>query len=314
MLILGGPTASGKSYLANVIAKKYDGVIINADAMQVYREIPIITAQPTKEEQATIPHALYGVLSVHETCSATKWLAMAKDAIDTAHRAGKLPIVVGGTGLYLKTLMEGLSPIPDIAPEIRKHVRQQCRDMGNVAFHALLMSQDPIMAERLPVGDTQRIIRAMEVIEQTGKSLAEWQALPPTPLYSPDCFHTLFIHPEREILYRNCNARFISMTEQGALDEIEVLDALALDTGLPAMKALGVPELLSFLHGEYSQEEAITKAQQSTRHYAKRQVTWFRHQLKGATEIVFSTVDEAEEKLQFLLTHTQILPNLNSQS
>lgn len=297
ILILGGPTASGKSYLATVIAKKTGGVIINADAMQVYREIPILTAQPSKAEQAAIPHALYGFLPSSEPCSATKWLERAKMAIDQTHQAGKLPIVVGGTGLYIKTLMEGLSPIPDIAPLLRERMRKQCLELGNEAFYALLRQKDPDMAKRLHAGDTQRMVRAMEVLEQTGTSLAVWQAIPPVPLYDASCFKAFFIHPERATLYAQCDARFLTMLEQGALEEVKVLEALSLDATLPAMKALGVPELLAYTKGILTLEEAAAKAQQSTRNYAKRQVTWFKHQLNNAVEIPFDAIGEAEKAL-----------------
>lgn len=308
IIILGGPTASGKSHLATVIAKKFDGVIINADAMQVYREIPIITAQPTEEDKKNIPHRLYGALPASEPCSAVKWLGMAKEAIDWVHGQGKVPIIVGGTGLYIHTLLEGLSPIPDIVPKLREEIRSQCKELGNAAFHTLLQQKDPTMAGRLNAGDTQRMVRAMEVIEQTGVSLAEWQQMPPVKNYDSACFFPIFIHPIREKLYAQCDGRFLSMLEQGALEEVRALAELSLDPSLPAMKALGVPELLAHLEGKYTREEAITKAQQSTRNYAKRQVTWFKHQLKGALEIEFGGIEEAEDQLmqqvsQFLLTH-----------
>ncbi|MCD6034968.1 MAG: tRNA ((37)-N6)-dimethylallyltransferase MiaA [Rickettsiales bacterium] len=297
IVILGGPTASGKSSLGASLAKKTDAVIINADAMQVYAGIPIITAQPSAYEQQETPHALYGILPPEELCSVGRWLELAKAAIDAAHKAKRLPILVGGTGMYLYQLMHGLSSIPDITPDIREHARGLQREMGNAAFHEELKQRDPVMAERLPVGDTQRMIRAYEVILQTGESIAVWQEKPRHALYPPESFIPVFLHPERQQLYAQCDARFQKMLENGALEEVRALMALDLDPALPAVKALGVPELMAYLRGEYAQAEAIMNAQMGTRQYAKRQMTWFKNQMTEALEITTPDAEKIWERI-----------------
>ena len=307
IIVIGGPTASGKSHLATVIAKKHDGVIINGDSMQIYREIPIISAQPSEKERLDVPHALYGALPASESCSVAKWLKMVFPLIDKAHAESKSPVIVGGTGLYLKSLVYGISPIPDVDPEIRKKIMEQKESLGNQNFHEKLRTVDPVMAERLHPNDSQRMTRAMEVLEQTGVSLADWQKKPLIQRYNPESFKTFFVNPPREQLYQQCDARFLAMLENGALDEIRTLDALNLAPSLPSMKALGVPELLQFLHEKSSLDGAIAAAQQSTRNYAKRQVTWFNHQFNDASIVSYDSKEAAEEVIlselsQFLLT------------
>jgi tRNA dimethylallyltransferase len=282
IVVLAGATGSGKSRLAQWIAESTGGVIINADSQQMYRELRILTARPTPQEEARLPHRLYGSLPADEGCSAGRWLKLAGEAIDSAHEEGKLPIVVGGTGLYLRTLMEGISFIPDIQPHVRRRSLALYKQLGGEGFHAMLAERDPQMASRLRPGDRQRMMRAWDVMEQTGRSLAEWHREGKAPRYRRECFFSLRLDLPREELYARCDQRFALMMEQGALKEVEALLALNLAASLPLMRAVGVRELGAYLGGGMTLEEAIAKSQQATRNYAKRQLTWFRHQMKEA--------------------------------
>jgi tRNA dimethylallyltransferase len=278
VLIIGGPTASGKSGLALSLAEQLSGIVINGDSMQIYQGLPILTAQPPAEDFAKIPHRLYAVLPPEDACSAAKWRDLALGEINKAHAENKFPVIVGGTGFYLKTLLKGISPIPDIPHTFREKISARQKELGNPGFHQELEKIDPVMASRLHPFNTQRLIRAWEVLEATGKSLAEWQDIP--PVKAPDDLHflTVTLLPPRDKLYAACNARFEQMLKAGALEEVEQFKehcppAAALN------KALGYPELCAYLDGKISLEEATVTSQQSTRHYAKRQVTWFRHQI-----------------------------------
>jgi tRNA dimethylallyltransferase len=273
--IVCGPTASGKSARAIEIAQASGGVIINADAMQVYRELSVLTARPAPEDERRAPHLLYGVLSTTEACSAGRWLELAESAINKTIAEGRLPIVTGGTGLYLKALMEGLSAIPSVPEDARSQAAALWAQEGPAA----LRERDPHMEKRLRPTDKQRHIRALEILLATGKSLACWQLSERKPPYGSVAFGTELIEVEREELYRRCDARFLAMMEAGALEEARALHALKLSPGLPAMQAVGVPELIGYIEGRWSLDEAISRAQQATRNYAKRQVTWFKHQL-----------------------------------
>jgi tRNA dimethylallyltransferase len=295
IIIIGGPTASGKSTLALCIAQEMDAVIINADALQIYSRIPILSAQPSEEDKQKVEHQLYGVLTPEEHCSAGQWVTLARKVIDTAHQQGKTPIIVGGTGLYIKGLVEGLPAIPDIDPAVRSKVRTLHAEMGGEAFHGLLSASDPVMAARLHSGDSQRIMRAYEVLLQTGLSLATWQLQPPEQWYRPEQFKSWVIAPERTLLYRQCNERFGVMLERGAIDEVKALEDVAELS--PVRKAIGVKELGHYIKGDNTLEEAITTAQTATRHYAKRQMTWFRHQLKDKRVIEFEDINQAKEQL-----------------
>ena len=277
VLVVCGPTASGKSALAADVAAAFDGEVINADSMQVYRELSILTARPGTAETARAPHRLYGIASVTDPFSAGRWRELAVAAIRDAHAAGRLPVVCGGTGLYLKALMDGLSAIPDVPPAVRAAVRAQVAATGPEAAHAALVARDPAMAARLHPSDTQRIARALEVLEATGQSLAGWQeTVAETP--DPDWrFATILLLPPREALHAAIAARFARMIEAGALDEVRRLDGL--DPALPALKAVGVPALRRHLAGELDRETAVEYAQRATRQYAKRQETWFRYQI-----------------------------------
>ena len=290
-LVIAGPTASGKSGLALRLAAEFDGVVINADSMQVYASLPILTAQPSAADQAVAPHRLYGVLPPSEVCSAARWRDLAAAEMEAAWTAGKLPMVVGGTGLYIRSLMQGLSPIPDVPDEVRTTVRRLLAELGNAAFHAHLMGRDRAMAERLNPGDSQRMVRALEVLEATGRSLADWQAEPLEGGVAAR-WHSIALLPERDRLYAACDSRFQSMVAAGALDEVRAVTALGLDPSLPAMKVLGLRELAAHVAGETTLEEAIAAACQATRNYAKRQRTWFRHQL-NASELVSEQLSES---------------------
>jgi tRNA dimethylallyltransferase len=285
IIILSGPTASGKSALALVIARAVYAVIINCDSKQLYAEIPIITAQPTLEEKAQVPHDLYGVISAAEDCSVGRWVDMAKIAIDKVHEQGKVPLLVGGTGMYVKSLTEGIAQIPDIDDAIRRQARDLVQEKGAAYVHEILQKDDPAMAARLKNNDSQRITRAYEVLKQTGKSLSWWQEQPNKLVYPPENFLKFFLSPPRETVYANCNTRFLKMMEAGVMQEIEALDAMRLNPELPSMKAHGVPELLAYLHGTMTLEAAIDQAQKNTRHYIKRQFTWFRHQMKDTVVV-----------------------------
>jgi tRNA dimethylallyltransferase len=281
IIVIGGPTASGKSAIALELARELNGAVINADSMQVYAELPILTAQPDAADRAAVPHRLYGVLSAAEVCSAGRWAEMAWAAVDEAMRAGLQPIVVGGTGLYIQALMRGLSPVPEIPTEIRREARQLLGQLGPEAFHARLAGRDPAGAARLRPTDPQRLARAWEVLEATGRSLADWQA-EGSPVRQDVEFLPFVLNPDREALYEAIDRRFAQMVQGGALDEAEALSRMELPAQAPALKALGVQELLSHLAGETDLPAAIAAGQQSSRRYAKRQLTWFRNQLKIA--------------------------------
>ncbi|HIJ39071.1 MAG TPA: tRNA (adenosine(37)-N6)-dimethylallyltransferase MiaA [Rhodospirillaceae bacterium] len=280
-VVIGGPTASGKSALALAVAREFDGVILNADSMQVYKTLPILTNQPEAQDQALVPHRLYGLLEPTDVCSAGRWQSLAVEACEAVWQAGQLPVVVGGTGLYIKALTEGLSPIPEIAEAVRRATRALFSQLGNQAFHAALAERDPVMAARLDPGNSQRLMRAWEVLDATGRSLAEWQAQPAQPPVKAD-FLSITLVPPAGQLYPACDARFLTMLRQGALDEVRFLQSLALPAGLPILKALGVSELGRHLAGEIDLARATSLAQQATRNYAKRQGTWFRHQMPSA--------------------------------
>lgn len=286
IIVLAGPTASGKSALALEIAEKTGAVIINADAMQVYRELRILTARPSPQDEARAAHKLYGFLPVHDACSAGKWQRWAKMEIDWALSQGKPALVVGGTGLYLKALMEGIAEIPDVSPAIRAQAASDREAMGAQAFHERLCHVDPVLGAKLKPSDSQRCLRAYEVWLETAKSLSWWQEQGASPVYPADKFSVFSVLIERDELYRRCDARFLAMLEQGVLDEVKALIEMNLSPDLPAMRAVGVPELAAYLRGEMRLEQSVASAQQATRNYAKRQLTWIRHQLAQAQKMV----------------------------
>lgn len=278
-VLIAGPTASGKSALALDLARAHHGVVINTDSMQLYRDLRIITARPTPEEEAQVPHRLYGHVDAAVNCSAGMWVADAERVLVDARSEGHLPIFVGGSGLYFKALTRGLSAVPLIPAEVREAVRARLDRDGPEALHEELRKRDPVAAERLKPRDRSRIARALEVIEATGCSLIDWHRQGMPPLLPPDQVTAVFLAPEREALYARINARFGTMLANGALEEVRRLANRGLDPLLPAMKAHGVPALIRHLVGELSLEEAAAIGQLDTRRYAKRQFTWFRHQL-----------------------------------
>jgi tRNA dimethylallyltransferase len=279
ILVFTGPTASGKSSLALKTAEQFHGAVINCDSMQVYRELRVITARPSAQEENMMPHYLYGVMSAAERCSVGRWLELAVTAIDDVRKAGRLPVIVGGTGMYLKALMEGLAPIPDVPEEAVRAAETVYQDLGGEAFRSQLAAIDSEAANKLPAGDRQRLVRAWAVVEATGRTLGEWQrSVPKTPAVDGE-FQVVLMCPERDVLYRRCDARFLQMINSGALEEVRSILDMKLPSELPAMRALGVPELIQFLTDNLTLEEATSKAQQATRNFAKRQLTWFRHQI-----------------------------------
>jgi tRNA dimethylallyltransferase len=278
--VLYGPTASGKSALAVALAERLGGVVINADSLQLYAELSVLTARPEPALLACAPHRLFGVLPAAEPSSAPWWRTAALEEIAAADTAGRYAIVTGGTGLYLKALMEGLSPVPPADADARAKATALYDTLGGEAFRAALAERDPAAATRLKSGDRQRLIRAWEVVEATGTPLSDWQALPREPGHGLR-FRLIGLMPERAELYRRIDHRFETMLAQGALQEAARFEALGLPATLPANRALGLKELRSHLKGEITLVEATRQAQQATRNYAKRQVTWFRHQLPG---------------------------------
>ncbi len=279
VVIIAGPTASGKSAMAIDVACEFSGVIINADSMQVYCKLDVLTARPPERDLAAAPHRLYGILDPDDPCSVGRWLDLAVKEIKAAWADGNLPLVVGGTGMYLKALLEGLAPIPDVPGEVREKATALHVELGGEAFREKLAELDAQAAARLPAGDTQRLIRAYEVALATGRPLSDWQKEHPSepPLNSP--IASIVLTPDRDVLYDGVNRRFDWMMENGALDEVRGLEKLGLDPSLPAMKAVGVPELLRALSGECDMETAMEDAKRATRQFAKRQMTWLRNQL-----------------------------------
>lgn len=277
VILIAGPTATGKSALALELAVALQGTIINADSLQTYRDLRILSARPDDSAMARVPHRLYGYLDAAERGSVGRWRALAVPEIAAAHAAGRLPIVVGGTGLYLHALQHGLAAVPPIPAAIRAEAAELYQTLGGAAFRERLSALDPAGAARLLPGDRQRLMRTFEVVRATGVPLGEWQARPAAT--SPYRFASVLLAPPREALYAACDARLRAMIEEGALKEAAALGARGLDPELPAMKAVGLLELLRHLHGEITLGEAVVAAQRATRRYAKRQMTWFRHQM-----------------------------------
>ena len=279
-ILIAGPTASGKSALALDLARATGGVILNADSMQVYRELRILSARPDAQEEALAPHRLYGHVAASERYSVARWREDARIELEAAWRDGQLPIVVGGTGLYFKALTEGLSSIPPIPAELRAATEARADSEGVPALHQALAKLDPESAARLAPHDRTRVVRALEVVEATGRTIGAWQReTGAPPLVDAATVRRIVIEPERATLYERIGARFDAMVERGGLAEAEALIALGLDPALPAMKAIGIREFGAHLAGELPLDEAIERAKMETRRYAKRQGTWFRNQM-----------------------------------
>lgn len=274
LALIAGPTASGKSALALALAERTGGIVINADSAQVYRDLAIVSARPSAADEAQAPHRLYGYRDGAEACSSADWAEDAKSEIATAHAEGRMPILAGGTGLYIRTLLDGIAPVPEIDPEIRAEVRA----LAVANAFAALQHEDPEAAARLRPSDTTRIARALEVVRSTGRPLAAWQEERVGGIADSIDLRPLILLGPRDWLYVRCDARFETMMSDDGLAEVEALLARNLSPDLPVMRAIGVRDIAAFLRGETTREEALAAGRQATRNYAKRQYTWFRHQ------------------------------------
>ncbi|CDO36374.1 tRNA (adenosine(37)-N6)-dimethylallyltransferase MiaA [Novosphingobium sp. KN65.2] len=279
LALIAGPTASGKSDCAVMLAQELERhgrrcVVVNADSSQVYADLQVLSARPTPEEMGGIEHRLFGDWDGAQSCSAADWADAARRTISQIHADGALPILVGGTGLYIRTLLEGIAPVPAIEPGIREAVRA----LPVEDAYAALRQEDPERAARLAPADAARIARALEVVRSSGKTLAQWQTETTGGIADTVTVFPAILLPERQALYRRCDLRFERMIERGALAEVEALLARDLDPTLPVMRAIGVPELAGVVRGEWTLGEATARGSQATRNYAKRQFTWLRHQ------------------------------------
>lgn len=297
VVLIAGPTASGKSAMAIAIARALNGVVINADSMQVYRDLRIISARPSPEEEASVPHRLFGMIDGATNFSVGAYVDEVRVVLAEIAEQGRLPVLVGGTGLYFKALTEGLSQIPAVSEAVREMVRARCDGRGTEELHQDLQAVDPVMAGRLRPSDRLRIMRALEVQVQTGQSLSFFQGQrQPGPLDGLPLIR-LFLTPERDLIRARIDSRFLAMMEAGVLDEVAALRGRHLDPMLPVMRAHGVPGLIAHLDGALSLDEAIAKGQADTRAYAKRQMTWFRHQMAGWTAVDLSDVEAATSRI-----------------
>jgi tRNA dimethylallyltransferase len=276
--LIAGPTASGKSALALALARRRGGVVINADSAQVYKDLRVITARPSEEDEACAPHRLYGCRNAAEPCSAAAWAADAKREIAAAHGNGLLPILAGGTGMYIRTLLDGIAPVPEIEARVRSHVRS----LPVAHAHAALEKEDPQAAARLRPSDTTRVARALEVVRSTGRPLAEWQKEKVGGIAAEIAPVPLILLPPRDWIYERCDARFEKMLCEEGLAEVRSLMTRSLDPALPAMRAIGVAEIAAYLRGETTRERALELGRAATRQYAKRQYTWFSRQPPAA--------------------------------
>ncbi len=283
-ILITGPTASGKSALALELARRHGGAVVNADSMQVYDTLRLLTARPSEDEMEGIPHHLYGHVPAGAAYSTGDWLREVSELLQRLKAEGTLPVIVGGTGLYFKALTGGLSDMPPVPAEIREDLRRRLAEEGTAALYALLERDDPTTAAKLNPQDGQRILRALEVVAATGRSISEFQGKAGPMIVDPGRARKLVVLPERDILYSRIDRRFSTMLESGAVEEVEALLALDLPSEMPVMKAIGVSQIAAMLKGEMSREEVIEKASAATRQYAKRQMTWFRNQMDESWE------------------------------
>ena len=280
LIIIAGPTAGGKSALAMKFAERLNIEIVNADSMQIYKDLPILTAMPSAMEQHQVPHHGYGILDGAERCSMGRWLALTKDFVASIRARGNIPVLVGGTGLYIKSALEGIAPIPDIAPEYRQEATSLWQKLGGQAFRQLLEKYDALLAARLEDGDKQRLIRGMEVVLATGMPLSTWQEKPKKGKILGTHIK-IAIMPPRTKLYDVINNRYSRMLAEGGIEEARRFAERNLPSDLPLMKAVGLPPLLRYFTGEIDRDKAIELACRDSRRYAKRQLTWFKHQFQG---------------------------------
>ncbi len=278
-ILITGPTASGKSALALELAARHNGVVLNADSMQVYQPLRVLTARPDISEMGGVEHRLYGHVAGDRLYSTGDWLHEINTEIDKVRQEGKLPVIIGGTGLYFRALTGGLSDMPAIADAIRQKWRSRLAEEGAPALHAQLASIDPSAANSLRPGDGQRIVRALEVMEASGRSIREFQTAKGRAIIDEADARKIIVLPDRAVLHERINRRFAAMLKGGAVDEVENLLAQKLAPEMPVMKAIGVAQIAQMLAGNLSKDEVIAKASAATRQYAKRQMTWFRNQM-----------------------------------
>ena len=301
-ILIAGPTASGKSGLALGLAEQLGGVVINADSMQVYSELRILTARPTTDDERRAPHALYGFVPAREAYSTGRYVTDAKAALDAARAQGLRPIFVGGTGLYFKALLEGLSPVPPVDAAVRAYWRAEAERVRAEALYGVLAARDAEMAARLKSADTQRIVRALEVLESSGRSLAYWQSQPGEPVIDGASAVGLLMLPDRATLHARADARFARMVEDAGLDEAARLEALQLDADLPAMRAIGVAPMIAVTRGALTLADAIAQGQAETRQYIKRQETWIRRNMISWNNVF---TQEAQKSVASAITFIQ---------